>query len=102
MQFRRVKHDFQNRLKNDIRSVQSKTKNIYQMEKSHYEKLLTDNITKTDKQSNNNLYNSINLVAKHIAKKPEIADSVECIARKPAYIIIKDHKKNLMSPDKQP
>ena len=103
MQFRRVKHDFQNRLKNDIRSIQSskkvfvfadKTKNIYEMEKSHYEKLLTGNITKTDKQSNNNLYNSINLVAKHIAKKLEIADSVECIARKPAHITIKDHKKN--------
>ena len=68
MQFRRVKHDFQNRLKNDIRSIQSKTKNIYEMEKSHYEKLLTGNITRTYKQSNNNVYNSINLVAKDIAK----------------------------------
>ena len=27
------------------------------MVKSHYEKLLTDNITKTYKQSNNNVYN---------------------------------------------
>ena len=73
VQFRRVKNDFQNRLKNDIRSIQSskkvfvfadKIKNIYEMEKSNYEKLLTDNITKTYKQSNNNIYNSIKLEAK--------------------------------------
>ena len=77
VQLRRVKADFQNRLKNDIRSNQSskkvflfadKTRNIYEMEKAHYEKLLTDNITKTYKQSNNNVYNSINLETKHIAK----------------------------------
>ena len=45
VQFRRVNNDFQNMLKNDIRSVRSskkififadKTRNIYQMEKSHY------------------------------------------------------------------
>ena len=40
-----------------------------EMEKAHYEKLLTDNITKTYKQSNNNVYNSISLEAKYIAKK---------------------------------
>ena len=32
--------------------------------------------------------------AKHIAKKLEIADRVECMARKPVYITIKDHKEN--------
>ena len=36
------------------------------MEKSHYEKLLTDNITE---RSNNKAYNSINLEAKYIARK---------------------------------
>ena len=103
VQFRRVKNNFQNRLKNDIRSIQSskkvfiftdKTRNIYEMEKSNYEKLLTDNITKTYKQSNNNVYNSINLEAKHIAKELEIADRVECVAEKPAYITLKDHIEN--------
>ena len=47
------------------------------MEKSHYEKLLIDNITKAHKQSNNNVYNSINLEEKHTAKKLEIADRVD-------------------------
>ena len=64
------------------------------MQKSHYEKLWTDNITKTYKQSNNNVDNSINLEAKHIAKKLEIADRVECLARKPAYITLKDNKEH--------
>ena len=64
------------------------------MEKAQYEKLLTDNITKTYKQYNNNVYNSINLEAKLIAKNFEIADRVECMARKPTYITIKDHKEN--------
>ena len=88
-------NDFQNRLKNDIRSIQlskrvfvftDKTRNIYEMEKSHYKKLLTDSITKTYKQSNNNVHSSTNLEAKHIAKNLQIADRVECMARKPAYI----------------
>ena len=96
VQFSRVNNDFQNRLKNDIRLIQSskkvfifadKTTNIYEMEKSHYEKPL---ITKTYKY----VYNSINLEAKHIAKKLEIADRVEYMARKPAYITLKDHKEN--------
>ena len=74
VQYKRVKNDFRNRTNNDIRSIHSskkvfvfadKTRNIYEMEKSHYEKLLTDNITKPYKQSNNNVYNSINLEAKH-------------------------------------
>ena len=78
VQFRRVNNDFQKRLKNDIRSIQSpkkvfafadKTRSIYEMEKSHYVNLLTDNITRAYKQSNYNVYNSINLEAKHMAKE---------------------------------
>ena len=34
------------------------------------------------------------LEAKNIAKKLEIADKVECMARKPAYITLKDQKEN--------
>ena len=80
-QFRRVNNNFQNKLKNGMRSIQSskkvfvfadKTRNIYEIEKSHYEKLLTDNITKTYKQSNNNIYNSIDLEAKYISKKKNL------------------------------
>ena len=40
------------------------------------------------------MYNGINLEGKHIAKKLEIADRVECMAEKPAKITLKDRKEN--------
>ena len=64
------------------------------MEKSQYKKLLADNITKTYTQSNNNVHNSINLEGKHIAKKLEIADRVQCMVKKPAYVTLNDHKED--------
>ena len=54
--FRRVNFNFQNQLKNNIRSIQlsnkvfvfaDQTRNICEMEKSHYKKLSTDSVTKT-------------------------------------------------------
>ena len=68
------------------------------MEKSQYQNLLIDNITKTYKQPNNNVYNSINLEAKHITKELEIAARVEYVAKKPAYITLRDHKENFNKP----
>ena len=91
VQFRRVNNDFQNRLKNDIRSIQS-SKKVFVF--SQHEKLLTNKITKTYKQSNDKVYNCINLEAKHIVKNLEMADRVECMVKKPAYITLKDHKEN--------
>ena len=47
VQYKRVKNDFQNKPNNDIRSLHSskkvfvfadKTRNIYEMEKSHYDR----------------------------------------------------------------
>ena len=64
----------------------SQIKKHLQNRKITLQKLSTDNITKTYKQSNNNVHNRINLEEKHIAKKLEIADRVECMARKSAYI----------------
>ena len=64
VQSKRATNGFEERLNNDIRPMQSseklfvfaeKTRNTHKMEKSRYEKHLTDNITKIYKQSNNNL-----------------------------------------------
>ena len=62
------------------------------MEKLHYEKLLQITSQKRINNLIRNVYNSINLEAKHLAKKT--VDRVECMARKPAYMTLKDHKKN--------
>ena len=48
---------------------QDKTRNIYEMEKLHYEKLLQITSPKRINNLIRNVYNSINLEAKHLAKK---------------------------------
>ena len=60
--------------------------------KSHI--IITCNITKTYKQFNHNIYISTNLEAKHITKKLQMANRVECMTRKPTYITLKEHKEN--------
>ena len=64
------------------------------MEKLHYEKLLQI----TSQKRINNLIRTFTTVLiwkqNILQKKLEIVDRVECMARKPAYITLKDHKKN--------
>ena len=64
--------------------------------KSKSQIIITYNITKTYKQFNHNVSStsSTNLEAKHITKKLQIANRVECMARKPTYITLKEHKEN--------
>ena len=55
---------------------------------------MNENITKTYKKANNKAYNKINIEAKNIAKKLEIGDRAECLAKTDAFITLKDHKEN--------
>ena len=59
IQFKSIKNDFQNKLKEDINEIKNsnkifvpadKSRNIYKMEKEQYNKLLHENITKTYKK----------------------------------------------------
>ena len=59
--------------------------------------LLKDNVTKTYKKSADILEKSINMEAKHVAKKLELSDRIEYLARNPAFITLKDHKENFNS-----
>ena len=61
------------------------------MPKQH-KKLLHDNVTKTYKKVPSKLETSINLEAKNIAELINLDDCIECIARTPAFIKLKDHK----------
>ena len=101
--FRRNYNQFQKVVKNDIKSVKTsnkafiaadKTRNMYEMNKSDYDKLLLENITKTYKKSSTNKYNEINTEAKTIATKLKIQDRATQLARKQAFITLKDHKEN--------
>ena len=104
--FHNVHNAFQEKLRNDIKSIREspyafipadKTRNLYEMDKSAYDKLLMDNITKTYRKTDNNVYNEINREAKQIASGFNIADRVECLAKTNAFITLKDHKENFTS-----
>ena len=43
------------------------------------------------------LEKALNLEAKQIAKKLELDDRIECLAKTPAFITFKDHKDNFHS-----
>ena len=62
------------------------------MPEQQHKKLLHDNVTKTYKKAPPKLETSINLEAKNIAELINLDDCIECIARTPAFIKLKDHK----------
>ena len=103
LKFKNTTDDFQKQLKKDISRINSssdvlifadKTNNIYKTTPEQYKKLLKDNVTNTYKKFSDILEKSINVEAKHIAKKLELSDRIEHLARNPAFITLKDHKEN--------
>ena len=62
-----------------------------------YNKLLTENIYKTYRETNNKIYNSIKNETKTIAEVFEIGDRVDCLTKTNSFITIKDHKENFRS-----
>ena len=69
-----------------------KTSNIYEMPEQQHKKPLHGNTTKRYKKAPPKLETSINLEAKNIAELINLDDHIECIARIPAFITLKDHK----------
>ena len=51
-----------------------------------------ENVTKSYKRADSNICHDINLEAKEIATERKIADKVERMAKKEAFITLKDHK----------
>ena len=101
IRFRKVNEPFQNKLKEDIRLIASsddiivradKTKHVYRMSKDQYTKLLQDNVTRNYKLAPKDAFTEINLEAKNIAQKLDIADRMEILAEAEAFITLKDHK----------
>ena len=93
-------------MKEDVSSINSstevlifadKTNNIYKATPEQYKKFLKDNVTKTYQKSSDLLEKSINMEIKQIAKKLELSDRIEHLARSPAFITLKDYKENFSS-----
>ena len=81
--FKTVHNNFQDKLRNEMSSIKSsdkafifadKTRNLYWYDINSYDKLYTENITKSSKRTDCNAYNKINLQAK---KDLNIAGRVE-------------------------
>lgn len=97
-------HDhFQRKLDKDINKMKrstkafipaDKTRNHYTLDKQQYKKLLHDNITKAYKKADNNITDNLNKEAKQLSEKLKIDERVEILAKRPAFITLKDHKEN--------
>ena len=79
---------------NDILIFADKTNNLYKTSEEEYKKLLFNNITKSYRKSTKRLEKAINMEAKHISKKLELSNRIECLAENTAFISLKDHKPN--------
>ena len=71
-----------------------KITNLYEIPPNDYKQLLHENITKSYKKSRKCLENAINMKAKHITENIKLDDQIESLAQTPAFITLKDHKKN--------
>ena len=87
--FKQVRSAFQDKLRRDVKSINSskkvlvfadKTRNLYEMDKGQYEKMLRENITKTYRKADDKTEENINHELKHIADKLEVSDRVEKMA----------------------
>ena len=104
IKFRNVDNQFLSTLANDAKKINSlpnemafadKTRNIYEMNPDKYKQLLTENVTANYKLGNEKLLDEINQELKTIASDLHVNDRIETMARKPAFIPLKDHKGNL-------
>ena len=101
LRFRNTSNALQKQLRQDIEKIKGskdvivpadKTRNLYAVNKTQYEKLLRENITKAYKLAPACTHDDINKEAKGIAQRLEILERMNCMARNEAFITLKDHK----------
>ena len=79
---------------NNVMVFADKSKNIYELSPVSYEKLLTENVTMDYKQCDDNIMSNVISELKEITDKLSISGRVDIMARKNAFITLKDHKEN--------
>ena len=103
VEFRNIQDPFLKQLKDDTKMINTsskafipadKTTNLYKLEKDQYQKLLHDNITKAYKKADESAFDDINNEAKKLAAQLNIGDKVEHMAKRQAFMSLKDHKPN--------
>ena len=101
IEFRPVRNNILSKLKDGVKVINNtkeilvnadKSTNTYKMNKSAYNKYLTENITKTYKKTKREKVNRINSEAKRIAEKLKLNDTIQQLQETEAFILVKDHK----------
>ena len=101
VKFRNVNDNFIEELEKDKRKINAsknvfifadKTRNIYEMDAPTYNKLLTENVTKTYKHAQDGILNDISEELKTIANDLRISNRINPMNETPAFITLKDHK----------
>ena len=77
---------------NNLLIPADKTTNYYSMNTATYEKLITENVTKTYKKSCPEVIDQLNSQSARVAKKLGLDNRIEKLAEKEAFITLKDHK----------
>ena len=106
IQFKEVNDSLQSKLKEDVRKLNSsddifvqadKSRNMYRMDKTGYDKLLTENITQKYKYADPEIAADIDAEFNEISTKLNISDRKNKTSNKPAFITIKDHKEQFQT-----
>ena len=106
LKFRKIRSAFQNKLKEDIKTINEETKtltfadkttNMYKLTKEEYNKFLKDSITTTYKMVNDNINKRINIEGKNIIKNTNIAGRILTNGKDESFITLKDHKPNFQN-----
>ena len=103
IKFRKTTNSNKENLKRDVNKIQSstkifvpadKTRNYYELDKDHHDKLLRENITKNYRKANADSANQVNQELKKITTKHDISEKVEIMAHRQAFITLKDLKES--------
>ena len=101
IKLRNVNSNFIKTLEKDKRKIKAsknvlifadKSRNIYKMDAPTYNKLLTENVTKTYKHAQDHIMKEINHELKSIADNLNISNRIDPMNETPAFISLKDHK----------
>ena len=91
---RTLKTDIETKIKkpNNLLIPADKTTNYYSMNTATYEKLITENVTKTYKKSSPKVVDELNFQSARVAEKLGLDNRIEKLAEKEAFVTLKDHK----------
>ena len=106
IEFRNTRSDFQNRMKEDVRSMRQsektltpadKTSNMYRLTKDEYNQMVKNAVTSKYKKASVKIKDQIEKGSAKFAKKAGILDRMDQSGSSNCFITLKDHKENFQN-----